>query len=231
MIIGENMGGLISFDNTWYCDKCNENFKDEDDFIYCPYCGDVLKNDWYQRHLQSIEEFFNESAKSVCEDCGEEFDKEFNFCPLCSNELKKETIPFKIEKDNSITADWNGEKVCIFDKDMFISDPHFSKDTVIKCFEDKDYFDGKLEFDFKEMNLEPPEKLNYKETYSIASLGTSTDEIRGIKFVPELNEDILSDERFKPWEVINPINNGQCIVVNVRKNLYAKVMVEHVRVF
>ena len=77
MIIGENMGGLISFDNTWYCDKCNEDFKDEDDFIYCPYCGDVLKNDWYQRHLQSIEEFFNESAKSVCEDCGEEFNKEY----------------------------------------------------------------------------------------------------------------------------------------------------------
>lgn len=222
--------GLAPFDNIWYCDKCDVRFKDEDDFIYCPFCGDVLKNDWYQMSLQSIKEFLYVDTKSICEECCEEFDKEFNFCPLCSNKLKKQNTPFKIEKDNSITADWNGQKTRIFDKEIFISSPHFSAATVKKCFKDKNFFDDKLESDFIEIDLEPPEKLNYKETYSIASLGTSTDEIRGIKFVPELSEDILTDEDFKPENRINYINN-QCAIVKLRENLYAKVRVELVRLF
>ena len=154
---------IIDFDNTWYCDKCNAHFKDEDDFIYCPYCGDVLKNDWYQMDLQSIEEFFNKASKSICEECGEEFDKDYNFCPLCSKELKKENIPFKIEEDNSITADWNGEKTVIFDKDMFISHPHFSGSAVIKSFEFKESMDYKL----MKLGLKPSEKLTYNETFPL----------------------------------------------------------------
>ena len=84
--------GLMGFDNTWYCDKCGEHIKNEDDFIYCPKCGNVLKNDWYQMALQSIEKCLGNFSKSICEDCGEEFDENYNFCPLCSNELKKEGI-------------------------------------------------------------------------------------------------------------------------------------------
>lgn len=154
---------IIDFDNTWYCDKCNAHFKDEDDFIYCPYCGDVLKNDWYQMTLQSIEEFFNKASKSICEECGEEFDKDYKFCPLCSKELKKESIPFKIEEDNSITAEWNGKKTVIFDKDMFISHPHFSGSAVIKSFEFKESMDYKL----MKLGLKPSEKLTYNETFSM----------------------------------------------------------------
>ena len=154
---------IIDFDNTWYCDKCNAHFKDEDDFIYCPYCGDVLKNDWYQMTLQSIEEFFNKASKSICEECGEEFDKDYNFCPLCSKELKKENIPFKIEEDNSITADWNGEKTVIIDKDMFISNPYFSGSAVIKSFEFKESMDYKL----MKLGLKPSEKLTYNETFPL----------------------------------------------------------------
>ena len=60
MIIGESMG-LAPFDNIWYCDKCDLRFKDEDDFIYCPNCGEVLKNDWYQMALQSIEKCLNKT--------------------------------------------------------------------------------------------------------------------------------------------------------------------------
>ena len=162
MIIGEKMGGLAEFDNTWYCDKCDVRFKDEDDFIYCPYCGDVLKNEWYQRDLKLIEDFFNETAKSICENCGEEFDKDFKFCPLCSNELEKQSIPFKIEKDNSITADWNGEKTYIFDKDMFISNPHFSRSAVINSFKFKESIDDNL----LKLGVNPSE-LTYNEIYSM----------------------------------------------------------------
>ena len=154
---------LIDLDNTWYCDKCNARFKDEDDFIYCPYCGDVLKNDWYQMDLQYIEEFFNKASKSICEECGEEFDKDYKFSPLCSKELKKESIPFKIEEDNSITAEWNGKKTVIFDKDMFISHPHFSGSAVIKSFEFKESMDYKL----MKLRLKPSEKLTYNETFSM----------------------------------------------------------------
>ena len=38
----------------------------------------------------------------------------------------KETIPFDIEKDNSVTVDWNGEKALVYDKCVYLSNPHFS---------------------------------------------------------------------------------------------------------
>lgn len=229
MVIGDNMG-LAIFDNEWCCDNCGASFRDEDEFIYCPYCRNVLKNDWYQTSLQSIEKFLKSLNKSICEGCGEEFDARYNFCPLCSGKLKKERIMVRVEKDNSITACWNGEETCVFDKATFLSDPHFSSDTVIKCFKDKSYLDDKLESDFMEIGLKTPQKLTFKETYSIAELGTSTDEIRRIQFVMELDDDILSDEQFDAENSVNYIND-KFAIVKVRKNLYAKLTVEHVRMF
>lgn len=203
--------GLIGFDNTWYCDKCNARFKDEDDFIYCPYCGDVLKNDWYQMTLQSIEEFFNKASKSICEECGEEFDKDYNFCPLCSKELKKENIPFKIEEDNSITADWNGEKTVIFDKDMFISHSHFSGSAVIKSFEFKENIDYKL----MKLGLKPSEKLTYNETFSMfVSLEWAGRIVNGVI------EFIQDDSR--------EYDPGYMHVYKIREDLYVVLSVDYV---
>ena len=203
--------GLIGFDNTWYCDKCNARFKDEDDFIYCPYCGDVLKNDWYQMTLQSIEEFFNKASKSICEECGEEFDKDYNFCPLCSKELKKENIPFKIEEDNSITADWNGEKTVIFDKDMFISHSHFSGSAVIKSFEFKENRDYKL----MKLGLKPSEKLTYNEAFSMfVSLEGAGRIVNGVI------EFIQDDSR--------EYDPGYMHVYKIREDLYVVLSVDYV---
>ena len=203
--------GLIGFDNTWYCDKCNARFKDKDDFIYCPYCGDVLKNDWYQMTLQSIEEFFNKASKSICEECGEEFDKDYNFCPLCSKELKKENIPFKIEEDNSITADWNGEKTVIFDKDMFISHSHFSGSAVIKSFEFKENIDYKL----MKLGLKPSEKLTYNETFSMfVSLEGAGRIVNGVI------EFIQDDSR--------EYDPGYMHVYKIREDLYVVLSVDYV---
>ena len=209
MIIGEKMG-LAEFDNTWYCDQCDVSFKDEDDFIYCPYCGDVLKNDWYQRDLLFIEKFFNEAEKSICEDCGEEFNKDFKFCPLCSNELKKESIPFKIEKDNSITADWNGKKTVIFDKDMFISHPHFSRSAIINSFEFKDTMDN----DIIKLGLKSHKRLTYKETFSMfVSLEEMGIRVNGV--IKLLNDTMEYDPH-------------SMHVYKIRENLYAVLSVDHV---
>ena len=103
---------LPAVDENWYCEDCDLNFEycDKPDFLFCPNCGKVLKNDMYQYNLDGLIDSLNNLGKSICENCGEEFDKEYNFCPLCSEKLKKETIPFDIEKDNSVTVDWNGEK-------------------------------------------------------------------------------------------------------------------------
>lgn len=208
---------LPYFDNIWYCDKCNLHFKDKDDFIYCPYCGEVLKNDWYQRDLQSIEKYLNEISKCICEDCGEEFDIEYNFCPLCSNKLKKEGIMSKVEKDNSITAYWNGEEICVFNKDIFLDSPNFSRTTVIDCFKWKNRLDYKLESDFLEIDRKPPQKLSYAETYSIFDLRGSGTIVRDIiQFIPEYDEDNLND---------NPYENK---VLKIRKDLYVKLYVDYV---
>ncbi len=216
MIIGENMG-LAPFDNIWYCDKCDLRFKDEDDFIYCPNCGDVLKNDWYQMALQSIEKCLNKTSRSVCEDCDEEFDIEYNFCPLCSNKLKKESIMGRIEKDNSITAYWNGEEICVFDKDDFLDSPHFSGTTVLDCFKWKSRLDYKLEADFLEIDEKPPQKLSYAETYLIFNSRGRGIIVRDIiQFLPEYDENNLDDkqERIK--------------VLKIREDLYVKLLVDYV---
>lgn len=202
---------LVPFDNTWYCDKCDEYFKDEDDFIYCPYCGDVLKHDWYQRNLEDIEEFFNSGEKSICEECGEEFDKNFKFCPLCSKELKKESIPFKIEKDNSITADWNGEKTVIFNKELFISCPHFSATAVIKSFKFKESMDYKL----MKLGLKPSEKLTYDETFSMFVSLESMGQVNGVI------------EFFKDDRKI-PTMYDYMSVYKIREDLYAVLSVDFV---
>lgn len=219
MILVRNMG-LMGFDNTWCCDKCGERIKDEDDFIYCPKCGNVLKNDWYQMALQSIEKCLDNFSKSICEDCCEEFDEEYNFCPLCSNELKKESIMKRIEKDNSLIAEWNGKEVCIFDKDIFLSSPHFSGTTVMDCFKWKNYLDSKLVADFMGINSEIPQKLSFIETYSIFISKQRGEIVKGIiKFLPGYNENDFDDEPYKQ-EIFD--------VLKIREELYVVVAVDYV---
>ena len=105
--------------------------------------------------LQSIEDVFNDTAISMCEYRREEFDKDFNFCPFCSKELKKQSIPFNIEKDNSITAEWNNEKTWISDKEIFIPHPNFSGIAMINIFKFKERLDDKL----LELGLNPYERF------------------------------------------------------------------------
>lgn len=159
-------------DENWYCEDCDLNFEycDKPDFLFCPNCGKVLKNDMYQYNLDGLIDSLNNLGKSICENCGEEFDKEYNFCPLCSEKLKKETIPFDIEKDNSVTVDWNGEKALVYDKCVYLSNPHFAVGSIIECISSKNYTDEKLECDFKRIDETLPEKLTYDEAYSIYEL-------------------------------------------------------------
>lgn len=211
---------LAPVDERWYCDNCNQDFEYEVDFLFCPCCGNVLKNNQYQQDLESIEKFFNESTKSICEDCMEEFNKDFNFCPLCSKELKKQAVPITIEKDNSITTTWNGEKVWIFDKDLFLSSPHFAATTVMDCFKWKDILDSKLESEFTKLDLEPPQKLSYNETYSIFDLRGAGIIVRGImEFTSDYNED-EDDKTHK----LNHIE-----VLKIRDDLYVKLCVDYVQ--
>lgn len=130
---------LPAVDENWYCEDCDLNFEycDKPDFLFCPNCGKVLKNDMYQYKLDGLIDSLNNLGKSICENCGEEFDKEYNFCPLCSEKLKKETIPFDIEKDNSVTVDWNGEKALVYDKCVYLSNPHFAVGSIIECISSK----------------------------------------------------------------------------------------------
>ncbi|MBO6110421.1 MAG: hypothetical protein J6P12_06150, partial [Methanobrevibacter sp.] len=134
-----------------------------------------------------------------------------NFCPLCSKELKKENIPFKIEEDNSITADWNGEKTVIFDKDMFISHPHFSGSAVIKSFEFKESMDYKL----MKLGLKPSEKLTYDETFSMfVSLEGAGRIVNGII-------DFLQDDSME-------YDPGYMHVYKIREDLFVVLSVDYV---
>ena len=212
----KNMG-LKPFDNTWYCDKCGERIKNEDDFIYCPNCGNVLKNDWYQMSLQSIEDYLNKYSSSICENCCEEFDKDYNFCPLCSNELKKEGILIRVEKDNSITADWNGEEISVFNKSIFLSSPHFSGTTVLRCFENKNHMDRKLESDFRKIGLKPPEKITFEEACRIfESWGRNVLCIE--KFFPKSNTEDSDDGK---------LESDRREVLKIREDLFVKLAVEY----
>lgn len=49
-------------DENWYCEDCDLNFEycDKPDFLFCPNCGKVLKNDMYQYKLDGlIDSFYN----------------------------------------------------------------------------------------------------------------------------------------------------------------------------
>ena len=216
-IVGANMD--LAHDLNWYCDNCNHDFEYEEDFIFCPCCGNVLKNNQYQMDLESIEKFFEESRKTICEDCGEEFDKSFNFCPLCSKELKKINYPITIEKDNSITTDWNGEKVRIFDKNMYLSSPLAAR-TVINCFKWKDHLDDELEYDFKKLDLEPPQKLSFEEIYSILDVGIGII-ILDRKFMLTYDED--EDDTPRKIDKIKELDY-YIKVIKVRPDLYVKLV-------
>ena len=196
-------------DENWYCEDCDLNFEycDKPDFLFCPNCGKVLKNDMYQYNLDGLIDSLNNLGKSICENCGEEFDKEYNFCPLCSEKLKKETIPFHIEKDNSVTVDWNGEKALVYDKCVYLSNPHFAVGRIIKCISSKNYTDEKLECDFKRIDETLPEKLTYDEAYSIYELNGWGNLVHIEEFISKLSQDILESDQFKPNEKINYIEN------------------------
>ena len=54
--------GLPAVDENWYCEDCDLNFEycDKPDFLFCPNCGKVLKNDMYQYKLDGlIDSFYN----------------------------------------------------------------------------------------------------------------------------------------------------------------------------
>lgn len=215
-------------DENWYCEDCDLNFEycDKPDFLFCPNCGKVLKNDMYQYNLDGLIDSLNNMGKSICENCGEEFDKEYNFCPLCSEKLKKETIPFDIEKDNSVTVDWNGEKALVYDKCVYLSNPHFAVGRIIKCISSKNYTDEKLECDFKRIDETLPEKLTYDEAYSIYELNGWGNLVHIEEFISKLSQDILESDQFKPNEKINYIENERFNrILKLREDLYVKLMI------
>ena len=218
---------LPAVDENWYCEDCDLNFEycDKPDFLFCPNCGKVLKNDMYQYNLDGLIDSLNNLGKSICENCGEEFDKEYNFCPLCSEKLKKETIPFDIEKDNSITVDWNGEKALVYDKCVYLSNPHFAVGRIIKCISSKNYTDEKLECDFKRIDETLPEKLTYDEAYSIYELNGWGNLVHIEEFISKLSQDILESDQFKPNEKINYIENERFNrILKLREDLYVKLI-------
>ena len=109
----------------------------------------------------------------------------------------------KIEKDNSITAYWNGEEICVFDKDKFLYSPHFSGSTVRDCFRWKSRLDYKLESDFLEIGEKPPQKLSYAETYKIFNFRSRGIVSDIIQFLPEYDgEDNLDNmEKIKVLKI------------------------------
>lgn len=219
---------LPAVDENWYCEDCDLNFEycDKPDFLFCPNCGKVLKNDMYQYNLDGLIDSLNNLGKSICENCGEEFDKEYNFCPLCSEKLKKETIPFDIEKDNSVTVDWNGEKALVYDKCVYLSNPHFAVGSIIECISSKNYTDEKLECDFKRIDETLPEKLTYDEAYSIYELNGWGNLVHIEEFISKLSQDILESDQFKPNEKINYIENERFNrILKLREYLYVKLMI------
>lgn len=218
---------LPAVDENWYCEDCDLNFEycDKPDFLFCPNCGKVLKNDMYQYNLDGLIDSLNNLGKSICENCGEEFDKEYNFCPLCSEKLKKETIPFDIEKDNSVTVDWNGEKALVYDKCVYLSNPHFAVGSIIECISSKNYTDEKLECDFKRIDETLPEKLTYDEAYSIYELNGWGNLVHIEEFISKLSQDILESDQFKPNEKINYIENERFNrILKLREDLYVKLI-------
>ena len=170
--------GLIPFDNKWYCDKCNEvyqgigeirdGYDGYDYYNFCPKCGNALKNDWYQGTLESINNTLKRNLKSVCVNCGKEFDGSYKFCPFCAEELKKENVVYIDRKNNSLIGNWNGEEFVVLNKNIFLTNPHFIGTKIIYCFENKKELDEKLEEYFFEIGEEEYDKLTYDEVFHIA---------------------------------------------------------------
>ena len=53
-------------DENWYCEDCDLNFEycDKPDFLFCPNCGKVLKNDMYQYNLDGLIDSLNNLVKA-----------------------------------------------------------------------------------------------------------------------------------------------------------------------
>lgn len=53
---------LSAVDENWYCEDCDLNFEycDKPDFLFCPNCGKVLKNDMYQYKLDGLIDSFQD---------------------------------------------------------------------------------------------------------------------------------------------------------------------------
>lgn len=53
---------LSAVDENWYCEDCDLNFEycDKPDFLFCPNCGKVLKNDMYQYNLDWLIDSFQD---------------------------------------------------------------------------------------------------------------------------------------------------------------------------
>lgn len=58
---------LPAVDENWYCEDCDLNFEycDKPDFLFCPNCGKVLKNDMYQYNLDGLIDSLNNLGKSI----------------------------------------------------------------------------------------------------------------------------------------------------------------------
>ena len=134
--------------------------------------------------------------------------------------LKKKASWKEWKRTIQLLPQWNSEEVCVFDKEIFLSSPHFSGTTVTDCFEWKDYLDSKLESDFMKIDSKPPQRLSFKETYSIFILKGSGEIVRGIiKFIPEFNKENFNYEPYKA-EMID--------VLKIREDLYVIVAVDNV---
>ena len=157
-----------------------------------------------------MQAILNANTIIVCRHCNREFEGEFNFCPVCSNRLEKETLMSTVKKDNSIMACWNGEEICVFDRDIFLSSPHFSASTVIDCLTMKGFLDAQLEHDFKEIGKEPPEKLSFEEAGSIFGLRGDGTFVNGLKFLPHPGE---------------KETDSHVLVLKIREDLYVKLNV------
>ena len=57
---------LPAVDENWYCEDCDLNFEycDKPDFLFCPNCGKVLKNDMYQYNLDGLIDSLNNLVKA-----------------------------------------------------------------------------------------------------------------------------------------------------------------------
>ena len=198
---------LEIFDNKGYCDECGEVYQGTNVDDFCPKCGTVLKNDWYQRDLEYLENSLKKLSKSICTDCNREFEDEYNFCPICAKKLKKET--FKINsKNNTLIGSWNGEKVIILDKNIFLRNPHFITSEITFCFENKKFLDEKLKEHYLEIGEDNYEKLSYNETLNIARICGNRSvegEVEGF-IAGDYQFTRIREDLHLQWKIINQVD-------------------------